>query len=95
MKRTQIYLDEDLARLLAAESRRRKTTVSWLIRDAAAQVYGSQPDGERPARIRRLAGVWADRADLADTDEAVRELRASTRESRWSKPHRVKVPARQ
>jgi len=37
VRRTQLYLDEEMIRLLAAESRRRGTTMAALVRDAVAQ----------------------------------------------------------
>lgn len=83
MKRTQLYLDEEMSRILAAESRRRKTTVSELVREAVATAYGERRRGDRAAIIRRLAGVWKDRADLADAGSVVRSLRRSDRTARW------------
>ena len=93
MKRTQLYLDEDMARTLAAESRRRRTTVSELVRDAIATVYGSRTRGDRHAIIHRLAGVWADRQDLADTEAFIRSVRAE-RPQRSAGAARAKVPSR-
>jgi hypothetical protein len=93
MKRTQLYLDEDMARTLAAESRRRGTTVSELVREAIATVYGRGARRERRAIIHRLAGVWADRDDLGDTQEFVRTLRAE-RPLPAAKPTRATLPAR-
>src|SRR5262249_48182992 len=95
MKRTQLYLDEEVSRLLAAESRRRQTTVSALVREAVATAYGRQDATARGAITRRLAGVWADRDDLADTATLVRAVRRSTRPRRWQKGGRAEVPARQ
>ena len=96
MKRTQLYLDEEMSRLLAAESRRRGTTVSAMVRDAVAATYGRGAATNRGAIIRRLAGVWADRPDLGDTEEFIRNLRSSGRTDRWTKRGaRAQVPARQ
>lgn len=95
MKRTQLYLDEDMSRLLTAESRRRGTTVSALVREAVSSTYGREKTDNRRALIRRLAGVWADRKDLGDTDTFVRNLRRTTRPERWARAPRGKVPARQ
>lgn len=97
MKRTQMYLDEAMSRLLAAESRRRGTTVSFLVREAVAAAYGNQPmDKDRANIIRRVAGVWEDRTDLPATGELVRELRRSTRSARWKGgPGNAQISARQ
>jgi hypothetical protein len=83
MKRTQLYLDEDMARRLAAESRRRGTTVSELVRDALLKGYGRGAGDDRRAIIDRLAGVWRDRTDLGATAAVIRRLRASARSRRW------------
>jgi hypothetical protein len=95
VRRTQLYLDEDMARLLAAESRRRGTTVSWLVRDAVATQYGRQPGGDRSAIIGRLAGVWAGRDDIGRTEEIVRRERRSRRSQRWVGRRGGEVPPRQ
>ena len=95
MRRTQLYLDEESARVLTSESRRRGTTISALVREAVDQAYGSGSAQDRSALIDRLAGVWSDRADLEDADATVRALRQSTRSTRWGKSGRGQVPARQ
>jgi len=83
VRRTQLYLDEEMIRLLAAESRRRGTTMAALVRDAVAQGYGRARPNERSAIIDRLAGMWGDRSDLGSTARAVRRLRESVRSERW------------
>lgn len=95
MKRTQLYLDEDLARRLAAESRRRHTTVSALVREAVATTYAGRAVEDRSAMIHRIAGRWADRDDLGGTQAFVRDLRRSTRPRRAPADAHGKVPARQ
>ena len=94
MKRTQLYLDEEMSRLLAAESRRRGTTVSALVREAVAATYGPATGDDRHQMIHRLAGVWGDREDIGDTEEFVRSLRRSTRLDRWTRGGRAKVSTR-
>jgi hypothetical protein len=88
MKRTQMHLDEDTLRFLTAESRRRKTTVSALVREAIAATYGRGNGENRSATIRRLAGVWKGRRDLRDAQGFVRRLRSSDRTDRWAKESR-------
>src|SRR5262245_54620813 len=95
MKRTQLYLDEEMSRLLTAESRRRRTTVSALVREAVAAAYGQHTFDDRRTIWHRLAGVWAEREDLGDANEFVRSLRRSTRTDRWDQGARGKVSARQ
>jgi predicted nucleic acid-binding protein len=83
MRRTQLYLDEECARLLSTESRRRGTTVSALVREAVDLVYSKSSAKDRGALIDRLAGVWVDRTDLDDAEATVRALRQSRRPGRW------------
>lgn len=94
MKRTQLYLDEEMSRLLTAESRRRATTVSALVREAVTAAYGRRATDEGHSIIHRLAGVWVDRDDLGESEEFVRSLRRSARPERWRGTSSGKVPPR-
>src|SRR5712692_5043562 len=78
MHRTQLYLDRTIHARLKALAKRRGRTVSDLVREALALVYGSDQTGERLATLRGIAGLWRDRADLGDTDAYVRRLRRDT-----------------
>jgi hypothetical protein len=82
-------LDEEMSRLLTAESRRRGTTISALVREAVATTYGHNEVTDRRSIINRLAGTWADREDIGPTETFVRELRRSRRPERWT--HRVET----
>ena len=95
VRRTQLYLDEECARMLTAESRRRGTTISALVREAVDRAYGSGSTRDRTVIIDRLAGVWSDRADLRNPDRVVRVLRESKRPGRWGDSGGGQVPARQ
>ena len=89
MRRTQLYLDEATAQLLAAESQRRGTTVSALVREAVAAAYARTRAEDRRDLIAELSGVWADRADVADVEAHVRKLRRSARSERWMRRGQV------
>lgn len=78
MKRTQLYLEDDLLDTLRAHARREKTTVSDLVRKAARERYMYTPE-QRYADMMAAVGVWKDRTDLPDTETYVRNLRKSTR----------------
>lgn len=90
-----MYLDEEVSRVLAAESRRRGTTVSSLVREAVAAAYGRGGREDRASIIARVAGVWAERDDIGDTAAFVRRLRRSGRPARWGRGCGAKVPTRQ
>ena len=79
VRRMQLYLDDEMARLLTTESRRRGTAMSKLVRDAVAQQYGRQASNDRGAIIDRLASIWADREDLGNTADMVRISKAGPR----------------
>ncbi|MBI4421989.1 MAG: CopG family transcriptional regulator [Gemmatimonadetes bacterium] len=82
MHRTQLYLDRELHARLKALAKRRGRTVSDLVREALARVYGSIQIEEQITTTRALAGLWRDRDDLGDTDAYVRRLRRDTRRAR-------------
>ena len=79
MKRTQLYLDEQMARALAALSRQRGTTVSQLVRESVQEKYMSKKELNKASLARKLSGIWEARKDLKDIDRAIRHLRKGTR----------------
>lgn len=82
MKRTQLYLDEEMARTLAALGRQHGKTVSELVRESVEAKYMNKRDLDKAQLARQLAGVWRDRKDLKNIDRIVRKLRAGTRLTR-------------
>ncbi len=81
MKRTQLYLDEDIWKALHIHSRQRHTSISDLVRQAIRDRYGSSP-ANRSQAMQALVGIWRDRNDLPDTGKYVRQLRKGKRLSR-------------
>jgi hypothetical protein len=81
--RTQLYLDRDLHARLATLARRRGRTISDLVREALALVYGPAHAEDAVRTLRGIEGLWADRNDLGDTDAYVRRLRRDTRRKRF------------
>ena len=79
MVRTQLYLDDGVHARLTALARKQGRTLSEIVRDALAQVYGSGALDERIATLRAIEGLWKDRADLGSTAAYVRRLRRDTR----------------
>jgi hypothetical protein len=78
MRRTQLYLDEDLWEALHKRAATEKTTISELVRKAARDRYLMDPE-KRRAALMGIVGMWKDRTDLPDTETYVRNLRKGTR----------------
>ena len=78
VKRTQLYLDEDLWQALHTTAAIEKTTVSDLVRIAARERYLEDSEKRREA-LMGIVGIWKDRTDLPDTETYVRNLRKGSR----------------
>ena len=78
MKRTQLYLEEDIWKELHIRSRQQGTTVSELVRQAVRGRYGRSPAGRRQA-MQGFVGLWSRRRDLPDSETYVRRLRKGKR----------------
>jgi len=78
MKRTQLYLHEDIWKALHIRSRQQRTTISELVRQAVRDKYGSSPANRREA-MQAIVGLWKNRKDLPDTETYVRRLRKGNR----------------
>ena len=83
MKRTQLYLNEDIWKALHIRSRQMKTSISELVRQAVREKYGSSPAARKQA-MQALVGLWKDRSDLRDSETYVRRLRKGKRLTRIS-----------
>ena len=79
MKRTQLYLDEEMARNLETLSRQKGTTISELVRASVRDSYMRGKDLDKASLARSLTGIWKNRGDLKDIDAAVRKLRKGSR----------------
>ncbi len=80
LERTQIYLTHDQQQRLAEASRRASVTKSELIRLAVDQFLKQQATTSPEKKMQRLAGLaglWADRSDMADPTAYISALRAS------------------
>ena len=82
MKRTQLYLDEGIWKLLQIHAKQSGTTISELARQAVRQKYGIWAEKRRQA-MQAWVGVWKDRKDLPDTETYIRQLRKGDR--RWKR----------
>jgi hypothetical protein len=82
MKRTQLYIDEEMARTLETLSRQKGTTISELVRTSLRERYLPGKDLDRVALAQGLTGIWKNREDLKDTNRIVRKLRGGLRRKR-------------
>jgi macrodomain Ter protein organizer (MatP/YcbG family) len=78
MRRTQLYLNEEVWKKLHIHARQRKTTISELVREAVGEKYG-KPSANRKQAMLAIVGLWKDRDDLPKTEQYVRELRKGKR----------------
>ena len=78
MKRTQLYLDEDIWKVLHIRSRQQRTSISDLVRQAVREKYGSSPVGRREA-MQAFVGLRKDLKDYPDSTAYVRRLRKGRR----------------
>ncbi len=78
MKRTQLYLNEDIWKALHIRSRQQGTSISELVRQAVRDKYGSSPARRRQA-MQALVGMWKVRKDLPDSTTYVRRRRKGKR----------------
>ena len=83
VKRTQLYLSEDIWKALHVESRRQGVSISELVRQAVRDKYASSPARRREA-MAALVGMRKDRKDLPATKTYVRQLRKGKRLRRLS-----------
>jgi len=78
MRRTQLYLDEDLWNALHFHARLNGSTVSELVRKAARDKYMGNPE-ERRAAMEGIVGLWKDRRDIENTEALIHKMRKGTR----------------
>lgn len=84
MRRTQLYLEDDLWKTLHILARQSRSTVSELVRRAVREKY-LDDSARRKEALLSAVGLWKDRTDLPDTETYVRSLRKGDRLKRISK----------
>ena len=77
MKRTQLYLDDELWNRMHAEAELRGSTISELAREAMRAHYFKSATTREQA-MKGIIGLWSDRTDLPDTEQYVRSLRSGS-----------------
>jgi len=78
MRRTQLYLDDDLWQLLHTRARQEGTSISELVRRAARERYLGNLE-ERKAAMQALIGIGRDRPEFRDPVRYIRSLRRGNR----------------
>ena len=78
MRRTQLYLSEDLWKILHSRARESRTTISELVREALRESYLGKL-GERKKAMQGFVGIRKDRTDVVDSDVYIRDLRRGKR----------------
>ena len=74
MRRTQLYLEEDVWRLLQVLARESKSSVSELVRQAIREKYCARASSRREV-FQSVVGLWKNRTELPDSEAYVRALR--------------------
>jgi hypothetical protein len=78
MRRTQLYLEDDLWAALHAKALLEGATVSELVRVAVRERYMGNLE-ERRAAMLGIVGLWKDRAGMEDAEAFIRNLRDDDR----------------
>jgi hypothetical protein len=78
VRRTQLYLDDQLWETLHARARLEKTTLSELVRQAVRDRYLGDRE-QRKAAMQRFVGIRRPQAGTTDSTEEVRRLRRGSR----------------
>lgn len=84
MRRTQLYLDDDVWNALRTRARSEGTTVSDLVRQAARERYFGKLEERREA-MQAFVCIRKDRSELPNSVEYVRRLRRGSRVERPGK----------
>ncbi|MGD0134082.1 MAG: CopG family transcriptional regulator [Bryobacteraceae bacterium] len=84
MRRTQLYLEDDLWKTLHILARQSGSTISELVRKALREKYLDDA-AKRKEALLSIVGIWKDRTDLGDTEKYIRDLRRDNRLRRLSK----------
>jgi hypothetical protein len=84
VRRTQLYLDDDLWEVLHARARGEGTTISELVRQAARERYLGKLE-ERKRAMQAIVGIRKNRPEFQDSDAYIRALRRDNRTERLAK----------
>ena len=82
MKRTQLYMEDDIFKMLRRMSKETSLSISELVRAAVKKVYAYEKPEDADFILRESAGIWKDKKDIASTEQYVRRMRKDTRKER-------------
>jgi pyruvate/oxaloacetate carboxyltransferase len=78
VRRTQLYLDDNLWNALHANAQTQKTTISHLVREAVRERYLGSQD-EKMKAMQAFVGIRKEPGGATDAVETVRQLRKGGR----------------
>lgn len=84
VRRTQLYLDDDLWQALHARAHAEGTTMSALVRKATRERYLGKLE-ERKRAMQAIIGIRKDRPEFQDSDAYIRGLRREDRIERLAR----------
>jgi hypothetical protein len=84
MRRTQLYLDDDLWKALHARARTSGTTISVPVREAVPERYIGTFE-ERKKAMLAIVGIRKGRSEFNDPEAYIRDLRRDDRIDRLSR----------
>lgn len=83
MKRTQLYIEDDIFKALKEISHEQMVSISELVRKAIRKVYIKEKPADADTILKKAAGIWKNRKDMLSADEYVRQMRRNTRRERF------------
>jgi hypothetical protein len=78
MRRTQLYLEDEVWKTLQIQARQAHSTISELVRQAIREKYLNDTS-KRKETLLSVVGIWRDRTDLPNTETYIRRLRKGDR----------------
>ena len=82
MKRTQLYIEDDVFKVLSRVSKEKAVSISELVRTAIKKVYALEKPDNADFILKESAGIWKDRKDIQSPERYVRQMRKDTRKER-------------
>jgi GGDEF domain-containing protein len=85
VKRTQLYIEDDVIKMLRRVSKEQAVSISELVRAAVRKAYSLEKPGDADLILKEAAGIWKDRKDIPPAERYVRQMRKDTRKERLSR----------